>query len=271
MNNPDYVLGHSDFELARLARQERLIGPVTRDYFREAGIAPGMRVLDVGSGTGAVAFIAAELVGGSGEVLGTDLAPTAVAAARANASARGLENVSFEQGNPAEMTFERPFDAVLGRYVLLFQADAASMLHRLAKVTRPGGIVLFHEPDWSFIRSDPPAPLYDRCQRWVVDLFGRVGTSTNMGGKLHRAFVDAGLMPPTMRMRAIIGDSETAREWLGAVAELAISLAPSIQAHGIATPEEMDCGTLVERVIDDVATNRSMIVGRAEIGAWTRI
>jgi ubiquinone/menaquinone biosynthesis C-methylase UbiE len=270
MNNSDYVLGHSEFELGRLARQEGLIGHVTRDYFREAGIAPGMRVLDVGSGAGAVAFIAAGLVGESGEVVGTDLAPAAVAAASAGAAARGLKNVSFHQGNPAQMTFERPFDAVIGRYVLLFQADPASMLHRLAKVTRPGGILAFHEPDWSFIRSDPAAPLYEKCQRWVVDLFERVGTSTIMGSKLRRAFVDAGLASPTMRMQAVVGDAETAREWLRAVAELAITLAPSIQAHGIATPEDMDCDTLVERLIEDVAANRSVIVGRAEMGAWAR-
>ena len=71
MTNPVYVLGHSAFELERLARQERLIGPTTRSYFRQAGLVPGMRVLDVGSGTGLVAFHAAELVGESGEVIGT--------------------------------------------------------------------------------------------------------------------------------------------------------------------------------------------------------
>jgi SAM-dependent methyltransferase len=111
MPRPAYVLGHSQFELERLARQERLIGGATRDYFRVAGIAPGMRVLDVGSGTGAVAFHAAEFVGSTGEVIGTDLAPAAIEAASQAAAARGLSQVSFRQGNPAEMTFERPFDA----------------------------------------------------------------------------------------------------------------------------------------------------------------
>ena len=123
MTNPAYVLGHSAFELERLARQERLIGPVTRNYFQAAGIAPGMRVLDVGSGTGVVAFLAAELVGPSGEVIGTDLAPTAVAAAIKGAAARGLAQVAFRESDPAEMEFERPFDAIVGRYVLWCQAD----------------------------------------------------------------------------------------------------------------------------------------------------
>src|SRR5215470_9986971 len=138
MTNPAYVLGHSAFELERLDRQERLIGPSTREYFQAAGIAPGMRVLDVGSGTGIVSFLAAELVGPTGEVVGIDRAPAAVAAARAAAAARVLANVSFREGDPVDMAFERPFDAVVGRYVLMFQADASAMLRGLARHLRPG-------------------------------------------------------------------------------------------------------------------------------------
>ena len=271
MTDPAYVLGHSEFELGRLARQERLIGHVTRDYFLAAGIMPGMRVLDVGSGTGAVAFIAADLVGLSGEVVGSDLAPTAVAAAKAGAAERGLGNVSFREGNPVEMSFDRHFDAVVGRYVLLFQANAAEMLRGLARLVRPGGVIVFHEPDWSFVRSDPAAPVYDRCQKWVVDVFERVGTSANMGGRLHRAFIDAGLRSPTMRMRAVVGDTATASEWLRAVAELAIVLAPVMEQHGVASLDEIGCDTLVDRLLEDVAANNSMIVGRAEIGAWVKL
>src|SRR4051794_26352923 len=53
--NPAYPLGHSDRELERLSAQARLVGPFTRRIFRKAGIGPGMRVLDVGSGNGEVA------------------------------------------------------------------------------------------------------------------------------------------------------------------------------------------------------------------------
>jgi ubiquinone/menaquinone biosynthesis C-methylase UbiE len=267
MTNPAYVLGHSSFELQRLARQERLIGGITREYFHSAGIMPGMRVLDVGSGTGAVAFHAAELVGPSGEVIGTDLAPAAIAAASDNAAQRGFAQVSFRQGNPADMTFEQPFDAVVGRYVLLFQADPSDMLRRLARHLRQGGIMVFHEPDWSFSRSEPMAPLYDRCNRWVVETFDRVGTSTNMSAKLRRAFLGAGLTPPAMRMQAVIGDAVSAEEWLRAVAELTIVLSPTMEKQGVASLAEIEGDTLAERVIQDVAERGSMIVGRAEIGA----
>jgi SAM-dependent methyltransferase len=267
MANPAYVLGHSAFELERLARQERLIGGVTREYFRDAGIAPGMRVLDVGSGTGAVALLAAGLVGPSGEVIGTDLASAAIVAAREVAASRALEQVSFREGDPAEMDFERAFDAIVGRYVLMFQANASTMLRRLARHLRPGGIMVFHEPDWSFVRSHPAAPIYDQCCQWIVDTFERVGTSTNMSARLHHAFVDAGLLAPTMRMQTVIGDAVSAVEWLRAVAELITVLAPTMEQQGIAAPDDLECATLGNRLIQDVAVADSIIIGRAEIGA----
>ena len=78
-----YALGHSDRELQRLNVQGRLIGPITRRFFTDAGIGEGMRVLDVGSGAGDVAFLAADLIGATGEVIGTD---RSAAASRSHAS-----------------------------------------------------------------------------------------------------------------------------------------------------------------------------------------
>src|SRR5215813_10394255 len=78
----EYILGHSEREIARLKAQATELDPITRRFLREAGIVPGMRVLDVGSGAGDVAFLAAELVGGTGEVVGVDLALTAVEVAQ---------------------------------------------------------------------------------------------------------------------------------------------------------------------------------------------
>ena len=100
MSNRAYVLGHSDQEIARLKVQARLLEPITRQFLREAGIAAGMRVLDIGSGAGDVAFLAADMIGPSGEVVGSDTAPAAVAAATRAARERGLHNVCFREGDP---------------------------------------------------------------------------------------------------------------------------------------------------------------------------
>ena len=80
-----YALGHSEQELQRLSRQGQAFEPFTRQLFEQAGIRPGMRVLDVGCGSGDVAFLAANLAGPSGEVVGVDCEGKAVDWANARA------------------------------------------------------------------------------------------------------------------------------------------------------------------------------------------
>jgi hypothetical protein len=109
ISNQNYMLGHSDKELARLSEQARIVGPITRRFFLEAGLVPGMRVLNIGSGAGDVSFLVADLVGDNGTVVGVNRSSVAVVAATTRATATGRHNVSFREDDPAEMTFDEPF------------------------------------------------------------------------------------------------------------------------------------------------------------------
>jgi SAM-dependent methyltransferase len=269
MEQPVYPLGHTDRELERLSAQDRLVAPSTRHFFREAGIGPGMRVLDVGSGAGDTAFLTADLVGDTGEVIGTDRVSTAVSTATSRARGKGLRNVSFREGDAAEMTFDRPFDAVAARYVLLFQADPVAMVRKLARQVRPGGVIVFHEPDWTFARSIPATPTYDRCCQWIIDAFRLARTETKIEA-LYQAFVGAGLPAPSMRMHTFIS-GPTCPNWFQAVAELVGSLVPTMEQLGMATAAEVDLATLADRMLRDATANGSVIIGRTEIGAWSRV
>ncbi len=79
---PQYVLGRSESEAQRLIRQANFVRPSTERIFRRAGITAGMRVLDVGCGAGDVSFLAAELVGPTGAVVGIDSNPGVLNLAR---------------------------------------------------------------------------------------------------------------------------------------------------------------------------------------------
>jgi ubiquinone/menaquinone biosynthesis C-methylase UbiE len=266
----EYELGHSDRELKRLNSQARLVDPMSRQFFLSAGLHAGMRVLDVGSGAGDVAFLLADLVGDSGEVVGTDRSPLAVAAASETASDRGLENVSFLVGDPSELAFERPFDAIIGRYILCFSPDPVAMLRKLRPHLRPGGIVAFHEAGGLGAQSYPPAPLYDRCHGWVREIFRKVGTNPHMCIDLYSTFVQAGLPAPTMALHTLVGGSESEGNGIDLIADLVTTLAPVMVEMGIATVEELDIDTLHARVRAEVKENHSILVGRYEIAAWSR-
>jgi len=245
--NNAYVLGHSERELERLRLQAKLIDPITRQFLVEAGIGPGMRVLDIGSGAGDVTFLAANLVGPGGNVVGVDRSPAAIDRARAWCNELSIIQVTFHQSELSAMPFDEPFDAVIGRYVLCFQPDPAALLRAIAKQIRPGGIVVFHEPDRELMHSVPPAPIYDRACRWVSETYRRSGVDVRMGIKLYPTFLAAGLPAPTMRLHAVIGGANALDE-----------------VH-------LDADSLVERIIREVAANQSVIIGRAEIGAWSRL
>jgi SAM-dependent methyltransferase len=266
-----YLLGHSERELERLSTQARLVDPITRRFFQAAGVAPGMRVLDVGCGPGDVSFLAAEMVGERGEVVGVDRVPAALAVAKARAEARSLRHATFLEGDPSQMTFDRPFDAVIGRYVLMFQRDPSAMLRRLAVHLRPRGVVVFHEPDWDGIRSSPPAPTYDRCCRWIVETIRRTGNEELMGKKLHSTFIAAGLPAPSMGLEAFVGGGAGGAEGLKLIADLMETMLPTIERAGVATAAEVGLETLAARMFHEAVTNDSVIVGRYEIGAWSRV
>ena len=67
--HPDYFFGNTDAEHERLIRQAIRLAPVIETLLRDAGIAPGNRVLELGSGVGDVAMLVARIVGRSGEVV----------------------------------------------------------------------------------------------------------------------------------------------------------------------------------------------------------
>lgn len=121
-----YAFGHSEAETRRLQAQSRLFSSTARRLLEEAGITAGMRVLDVGSGAGDVALLAADLVGPGGEVIGVDANPVILETARARAREAKLANVSFLEGDITSAVPDGPFDAAVGRCVLFFLADPAA-------------------------------------------------------------------------------------------------------------------------------------------------
>ena len=265
-----YALGHSEWELKRLETQAALIDPMTRRYFLEAGLRPGMRVLDIGSGAGDVAFLVAGIVGPDGSVVGVDRVPEALATARARAEERSLRHVSFREGELAEVELDDggPFDAAVGRYVLMFQERPADVLRNVARHVKPGGPIVMHEPDWDGARSFPPAPLYDRSCDWIVRAIVAHGHESRMGKGLHETFLEAALPAPTMGLDTLLGGGRKSAPLVGLIADLVWTLAGEIERLGIATASDMDVETLGKRMLEEAIAGDCVLVGRYEIGAW---
>ena len=127
----------------------------------EAGIRPGMRVLDLGCGAGDATFVAADLVGSGGSVVGVDHSPDALARARLRAGQRGLAQVQFIEGDFYDPAPGGPYDAIVERLALWQVPDPAEVLRRQATVLRPGGLVVPIEGDATTYCSEPEITLCD--------------------------------------------------------------------------------------------------------------
>lgn len=100
----------------------------------------GQQVLDLGSGTGYPALLAAQVVGPQGRVVGIDLADDMLAAARRKAGRLGRSNVEFRTGDVTTLPFPSgSFDAVTSRFCLMFLPEIPKAVAEIARVLKPGG------------------------------------------------------------------------------------------------------------------------------------
>lgn len=192
----DYILGTGDAELRRLDLQHRLWRPTVLAAWRRAGLGAGSRVLDVGAGPGFAALDLAELVGPTGRVVAVERAPHFTAAARAQATERGL--AQLEVHDLDLMTDELPspeggYDAAWCRWVACFVPSPAQLVARLAKVVRPGGVVIFHEyVDYSTYRLLPAGPALEEFVRAVMASWRENGGEPDIARALPGLLTDAG-------------------------------------------------------------------------------
>jgi ubiquinone/menaquinone biosynthesis C-methylase UbiE len=269
MSAPDYVLGYSEHEQKRLLKQAALLRGWTGRFFRAGGLAPGMRVLDLGCGMGDVSLLAADLVGPTGSVLGVDRDAQALARARERAIQHGCAGyVKFEQIHLEELKSGELFDAAVGRYVLLYQADPAATLRHVASLVKPGGRLIFHELDFGQVVPPwPEAPLWMRTYTIMSEAFRRGGNPPDFGRRLARTFLDAGLPWPTIQAEIPVG-GEPDSYVFGWIADTVRSLLPRIEHFGLATAAELEVETLAARMEREAVSLGAQLIGPTQFGAW---
>jgi SAM-dependent methyltransferase len=182
----NYPFADRAAEDERLVAQGVLFDPLTRRLLQQAGLAPGMRVLDLGSGAGNVARLAAGLVRPRGSVVGIERDPAAVALAQRRTDAA---NVEFRVGDVQTLEgVDDGFDAVVGRLVLMYLPDPIAALRRAATRARPGGLICLHEADLSYLWANPQAPLWAQVRGWLVEALDKAGVASRMGPSLFTTF-----------------------------------------------------------------------------------
>jgi SAM-dependent methyltransferase len=132
-------LGYRESEL-RAIPEEADLGLGCGAPVERLDLAPGETVLDLGSGPGLDAFLAARLVGPKGRVYGVDMTPAMLERARRNAASGGFDNVEFREGRLESLPIDdRSIDAVTSNCVINLVPDKESVFREIHRVLKPGG------------------------------------------------------------------------------------------------------------------------------------
>jgi SAM-dependent methyltransferase len=262
-------MGYSAEERERLIEQAGLFGPITERFLRTAGLGSGMRVLDVGCGVGDVSMLCARLVGAEGEVVGMDRDPAALARARERVAAAELSNVRFIEGDFRELPPGEPFDAVVGRAVLMYAADPVAALHSLLPHLRSGGVAAFQEFDYTTLIALPPFALVEQLADWWRRAATQAGIELQMGLKLFPTYVAAGLPGPEMHGETILGGGPDFAGYAD-LAGIYRSILPLLERFGIVTAGEVDIDTLADRLREEMVSRGGVITLQMAVGGFAR-
>lgn len=219
-------------------------------------------------------MLAARLVGPTGSVIGVDANPDILRVARQRRIEAGLTHVTLLEGDLRTVVLDNDFDAIVGRYVLLYVPDPAQALRSLATHLRPDGVVAFQEVELMMVQAYLQArgfpDLAVRTSNWFVDVLQRSGANPAMGFQLYRAYQQAGLGVPQMEYHALLGG---AAEWAGfdMIAELFRSILPLLEQYGLATAEEVAVDTLADQYQAMVARIEHPFIVSPCVTAWARI
>jgi ubiquinone/menaquinone biosynthesis C-methylase UbiE len=222
-----------------------LFAPAAERLLAAARPQAGERVLDVGTGTGIVARLAAAHVGQSGSVTGLDASADMLSVARAAAVQEGL-SIAWQEGLAEHLPFpEGSFDLVLCQYALMFFSDPSSALVDMRRVLAPGGRVAL-----SVFQDIERHPFYAALDQAIERQLGvstvaaifALGDADALGESLARAgFRDIVIEP--LSMTAHMGPPEM---FLAGEIELDAAAIPAMQGLDLAARRELTAAIAAE-------------------------
>jgi SAM-dependent methyltransferase len=248
-----YILATGGKDVKRLRLLHEIYGPGTEALFHRVGLRDGLRVVDVGCGSGNIACWVAEQIQPNGRVLAIDVSGDQIEQARRQAQRRNLRNIDFQVANAYSPRLpEGSFDLAYCRLVLTHLTRPVEALQAMRSLVRPGGKVVCEELDIGCWLCDPPAPAMNR----FFELNGALGERRNedfrLGASLHRLFREVGFARPEVGANFVLAlRGEQKRLLWMTFTEFASELV----SEGLSTQAEVDrVAAELKTVADDEMT-----------------
>jgi ubiquinone/menaquinone biosynthesis C-methylase UbiE len=260
-----YIIDGGEPGAARLAVLGRTLAASSESFLKRTGLRPGVRVLDVGCGSGELTRWMAELVGPA-EVVGVDVDLTVLSIARD----RWSEHPAAPRFVLADAAALPPalgrFDVVYARFLLSHQTDPLSVLRELRELCRARGVVAVEDVDIPAMFCEPRSAAYDRATELYCRAAVARGADPRLGPRLAALFGEAGFeRVEADAIHPAFHEGEGKR-----MAELTLrSIRDAVLASDLIDEEDFDeILDEVQRLTDDPATRFGLprihqVMGRA--------
>jgi ubiquinone/menaquinone biosynthesis C-methylase UbiE len=189
-----YIHGTAPDEQARLARLNDMIN---RRCLEELALAPGQRIIDIGSGLGALTALCADAVGPTGFALGIERHPDQLAKAIPHAATR--TNLAFREGSAFDLPLDESeagtFDIAFIRFLLEHVRDPVAGVREAVRAVKPGGRIVLADDHHALLVLHPPCPAFDRIWQDYIASYHRIGCDPAIGIRLVQLLHQAGATP----------------------------------------------------------------------------
>jgi SAM-dependent methyltransferase len=165
-------------------------------------LSPGQRVLDAGCGPGLDAVVVANSVGPAGRVVGIDYDASMIREAIAAGDRATPARVWYQVADAAAIPYgPGTFDRCYSERVLQHTCDAAAVVAELARVTKPGGVIVIADTDWATLSIDTSEPAVERA---LVRFVGDTIRNGFAGRQLRRLMTSAALTDVAIELWPIV-------------------------------------------------------------------
>lgn len=246
----EYILKTGDAGAERLDLLNRVFSPYSQSYLLDVGLKPGMRVVELGCGTGVMTTWIAKHVGDSGHVTAIDGSKEQLDYARKMASEAGIKNITYIHSTVEEISPENnAYDLAYSRYLLMHLPDPVFALKRMHSLLKPQGILACEEPTASSLLTYPKNNVIEKLNEYFIKLGKKRGINFNIGDELLPMLInlDCKLLAP--RFVQPIISIEMAKEFLILGAKEVLSVV--IKENIISEQEASDLFKALQNIPND--------------------
>ena len=256
----DYLLGGKKSAFRRYRIFDEIYRPATVDRLATLRLAPDMNILAIGCGIGETACYMAKTIVPEGHVTAFDESADLVAVAEEQASAAGIDNVTFACAKAQEFDYEpERFDLAHTRYVLSYSTDARSIVAKVYGAVKPSGIFFGEEIAQIYVKWNEPK-WFDELTGWFARLIEAGGGMASYGlDRLPPDMLAAGFEALHVTACCPIEDQARIVEML----RLALSreMRDPLIEHQIATADDIDAAVAaMSAPIGDYLISAAMVV-----------